>query len=124
MSPREETYERILQALLDMKDEIQTQIRPLEDHIVQARIEDLKEVFEQQNNRLSDCLDSLDQKILDCRMHIEDYKRIYTDLVALNDRFSRLGAKSPPISNSMPSTDIGDIIRQRIEDLKLQGRLR
>ncbi len=124
MSPREETYERILQALLDMKDEIQTQIRPLEDHIVQARIEDLKEVFEQQNNRLSDCLDSLDQKILDCRMHIEDFKRIYTDLDALNDRLSRLGAESAPISNSLPSTDIGDIIRQRIEDLKFQGRLR
>ncbi len=81
-------------------------------------------MFEQQNNRLGDCLDSLDQKILDCRMHIEDYKRIYTDLVALNDRFSRLGAESPPISNSLPSTDIGDIIRQRIEDLKLQGRIR
>jgi len=126
MSPekREETYERLLQALLDMKNEIQTRIRPLENHIIQARIEDLNEVFEQQNNRLGDCLDSLDQKILDCRMHIEDYKRIYTDLVALNDRFSRLGAESPPISNSLPSTDIGDIIRQRIEDLKLQGRLR
>ena len=124
MSPREETYERILQALLDMKNEIQTRIRPLENHIIQARIEDLNEVFEQQNNRLGDCLDSLDQKILDCRMHIEDYKRIYTDLDALNDRLSRLGAESPPISNSLPSTDIGDIIRQRIEDLKLQGRLR
>jgi len=33
MSPekREETYERLLQALLDMKNEIQTRIRPLED---------------------------------------------------------------------------------------------
>jgi len=123
MSPekREETYERLLQALLDMKNEIQTRIRPLEDQIVQANVEYLKEVFEQQNNRLGDCLDSLDQKILDCRKHIEDYKRIYTDLVALN---ARLGAEAPPISNSLPSTDIGDIIRQRIEDLKLQGRLR
>ncbi len=126
MSPvkREETYERLLQALLDMKNEIQTRIRPLEDQIVQANVEYLKEVFEQQNNRLGDCLDSLDQKILDCRKHIEDYKRIYTDLVALNDRLSRRGAEAPPISNSLPSTDIGDIIRQRIEDLKLQGRLR
>ncbi len=126
MSPekREETYERLLQALLDMKNEIQTRIRPLEDHIVQARIECLKEVFERQNNRLGDCLDSLDQKILDCRMHIEDYKRIYTDLDALNDRLSRLGAESLPISISLPSTDIGDVIRQRIEDLKLQGRIR
>ncbi len=43
MSPekREETYERLLQALLDMKDEIQTRIRPLENQIIQARIEDL-----------------------------------------------------------------------------------
>ncbi len=125
MSPekREETYERLLQALLDMKNEIQTRIRPLENHIIQARIEDLNEVFEQQNNRLGDCLDSLDQKILDCRMHIEDYKRIYTDLDGLNDRLSRLGAESPPISNSLPSTDIGDIIRQRIEHLRFQGKV-
>ena len=125
MSPekREETYERLLQALLDMKNEIQTRIRPLEDQIVQANVEYLKEVFEQQNNRLGDCLDSIDQKILDCRMHIEDYKRIYTDLDGLNDRLSRLGAEAPPISNSLPSTDIGDIIRQRIEHLRFQGKV-
>jgi len=34
-----------------------------------------------------------------------------------------LGAESPPISNSLPSTDIGDIIKQRIEHLRFQGKL-
>ena len=120
---REETYERLLQALIDMKNEIQTRIRPLEDQIVQANVEYLKEVFEHQNNRLGDCLDAIDQKILDCRLHIEDYKRIYSDLDALNDRLSRLSAEAPPISNSLPSTEIGDIVRQRIEHLRFQGKL-
>lgn len=120
---REETYERLLQALLDMKNEIQTRIRPLEDQIVQANVEYLKEVFEHQNNLLGDCLNSIDQKILDCRNHIEDYKRIYSDLSTLNDRLARLGAEAPAISNSLPSTDIGDMVRQRIEQLKFQGRL-
>jgi len=120
---REETYERLLQALLDMKNEIQTRIRPLEDQIVQANVEYLKEVFEHQNNLLGDCLNAIDQKILDCRAHIEDYKRIYSDLTALNDRLARLGADAPAISNSLPSTDIGDIVRQRIEQLRFQGRL-
>ena len=120
---REETYERLLQALLDMKNEIQTRIRPLEDQIVQANVEYLKEVFEHQNNLLGDCLNAIDQKIIDCRSHIEDYKRIYADLSILNDRLARLGAEAPAISNSLPSTDIGDIVRQRIEQLKFQGRL-
>jgi len=120
---REETYERLLQALLDMKNEIQTRIRPLEDQIVQANVEYLKEVFEHQNNLLGDCLNAIDQKIIDCRAHTEDYKRIHADLSGLNDRLTRLGAEAPAISNSLPSTDIGDIVRQRIEQLRFQGRL-
>ena len=120
------TYERLLQALLDIKNEIQTRIRPLEDQIVQANVEYLKEVFEHQNNLLGDCLNAIDQKIIDCRAHIEDYERIYSDLDALNERLSRLGAKSPPIFNPLPSLghDIGDILKQRIEHLRLQDKLR
>ncbi|MFQ5852430.1 MAG: hypothetical protein ACE5JU_17845 [Candidatus Binatia bacterium] len=119
----EQAFERLLQALLEMKQEIQTRIRPLEEQIVKANAEYLKDTFDQQKNMLGDCLNAIDQKILDCRQHIEEYERIHSDLNTINERLSRLGGEPLPTPNSLHSTDIGDIIRQRIEHLRSQGKI-
>ncbi len=124
LQKEEAVSSKFISLLVVAKSEIDTRVRQAEDQIVQANIEHLKELLEYKSSRLGDRLDAIDQKILACRLYIEDYKRIYEDLDALNDRFSRLGAVSPTIYNRLPSTDIGDVIRQRIEHLRLQGRLR
>ena len=120
---KEQSHERLLQALLDMKNEIQTRIRPLEEQIVQANVDSIKDTFDQQKNMLGDCLTSIDQKILDCLLHHQDYKRIQSDLTNLNKKLSRLGAEPLPIPNSLATEDLGDIISQRIKHLKLKGML-
>jgi len=42
---KEQSFERLLQALLDMKREIQTRIRPIEEEIVQVNIKNLTERY-------------------------------------------------------------------------------
>ena len=120
---REQAHARLLEALLDMKTEIQARIRPLEEQIVQANIENLKDMFEQQKKILEDCLTAIDRKILECLLHLHDYKRIQSDLFTLNEKLSRMGEASLPIPNSIPIEDLGDAITQRIEHLKSKGLL-
>lgn len=119
----EQSYERLLQALLDMKSEIAKQIRPVEEQIVQANVDQIKQMFEQKKNMLGDCLDAIKQKILDCRLHIEEYDRIRSDLDSLNKRLSRLGADLLPLPEPLPTTDLGDLITRCIEDLRSQRKL-
>jgi hypothetical protein len=54
---------------------------------------------------------------------MEEYERITANLYSLNSRISRLGGESLLVPDSMPSTDLGEVIRQRLEELRSQGRL-
>jgi len=120
---KEQSFERLLQALHDMKTEIQTRIRPLEEEIVQVNIKNLKEMYENQKEKLGVTLDTIDQTILDCGEIMETTKKIQLELNDLNEKLSHLGASPLPIWNSPRNGDIGELIRQRIEHLRLQGKL-
>jgi hypothetical protein len=119
----ENSYERLLQALFDMKIAIAKQIRPVEEQIIQANIDYLKEMFDHEHSKLSECLDGIDQKLMDCHLRMEEYQQVCSSLHILNERLSRLGAESLPISNSLPTADLGEIIRRRLEHLRYQGKI-
>jgi len=118
---REQANDRLLQALLDMKKEIQTRIRPIEEQIVQASVENIKKSYDQKIKMLSDSLTSIDKKILDCLPHLQDYKQIQLELTTLNEKLSRLGEEPLSIPNSIPIEDFEGTIRHRIEYLKMRG---
>ncbi|MFQ5684186.1 MAG: hypothetical protein ACE5HC_13040 [Candidatus Binatia bacterium] len=119
----EQSYERLLQALRDMHKEIEDRIRPVEEQIVQAEVDYLKNLFEQKKVALMDCLGKIDQKILECRLDLTEYNRIQTDLNALNDRVSRLGSGTLPVPEFLSTTNLADIVVERIEGLRSQGKL-
>jgi primosomal protein N'' len=119
----EQSYERLLQALQDMKNEIAKQIRPVEEQIIQANVDHLRQTFSQESRRLSKCLDEIDDNILACRQYLQDYERVRSSLFALNEKLAQLGAESVQVPDGLPTTDLGDIVRQRIEYLRLQGKI-
>ncbi|HEU4343960.1 MAG TPA: hypothetical protein VFU31_20590 [Candidatus Binatia bacterium] len=119
----EQSYERLLQALQDMKNEITKQIRPVEEQIIQANVDYLRQSFGQESRRLGKCLEEIDDNILACRQYLQDYERIRSSLHALNEKISQLGAESLPIPDGLPSSDLGEIVRQRIDHLKEQGKI-
>jgi primosomal protein N'' len=119
----EQSYERLLQALQDMKGEIAKQIRPVEQQIIQANIDHLRQSFSQESRRMSKCLEEIDDNILACRQHLQDYERIRAGLKMLNEKLVQLGADAIPVPNGLATTDLGEVVRQRIEHLRAQGKI-
>jgi hypothetical protein len=119
----EQSYERLLQALQDMKGEIAKQIRPVEEQIIQANVDHLRQTFVQESQRLTKCLEEIDDNILACRKYLQDYERIRSGLFGLNEKLTQLGAESIVIPDGMPMSELGEIVRQRIENLRSQGKI-
>jgi primosomal protein N'' len=119
----EQSYERLLQALQDMKSEIAKQIRPVEEQIIQANVDHLRQTFSQESRKLSKCLEEIDDNIMACRQYLQDYERIRSSLHGVNEKLSQLGADSIQLPDSLPTSDLGDIVRQRIEYLRTQGKI-
>jgi len=119
----EQSYERLLQALQDMKSEIAKQIRPVEQQIIQANVDHLRQSFGQESRRLSKCLEEIDDNILACRQYLQDYERIRSGLHMLNDKLTQLGADNIPVPDGLVTTDLGEILRQRIDNLRSQGKI-
>jgi hypothetical protein len=106
-----------------MKSEIAKQIRPVEEQIIQANVEHLRQTFSQESRRLSKCLEEIDDNILACRQYLQEFERIRSSLYGLNEKLAQLGTESIPIPDGLPTTDLGEIIRQRIEYLRSQGKI-
>jgi chromosome segregation ATPase len=119
----EQSYERLLQALQEMKTEIAKQIRPVEEQIIQANVDHLRQSFNQESRRLSKCLEEIDDNILACRQYLQDYERIRSNLYSVNEKLSQLGADTMPVPDGLPTSDLGEIVRQRIEHLRSQGKI-
>jgi chromosome segregation ATPase len=119
----EESFERLLQALQDMKSEIAKQIRPVEEQIIQANVDHLRQSFKYESRRLAKCLEEIDDNILACRQYLQDYERIRSSLHGLNDKISQLGAETLQVPDSIPTSDLGEVVRQRIEHLRSEGKI-
>lgn len=119
----EQSYERLLQALQDMKNEIAKQIRPVEEQIIQANAEHLRQTFGQESRRLAKCMEEIDDNILACRQYLQDYDRIRSGLNGLNEKLQQLGAEAIQLPDSLPTTDLGEVVRQRIDHLRSQGKI-
>src|ERR1043166_4992528 len=74
----EEAFERLLQALQDMKSEITKQIRPVEEQIIEANRDHLRQTFAQESRKLNKCMEEIDDNILACRQYLQDYERVET----------------------------------------------
>ena len=119
----EQSYERLLQALQDMKSEIAKQIRPVEEQIIQANVDHLRQTFSQESRRLAKCLEEIDDNILACRQYLQDYDRIRSSLYSLNEKLIQLGADSIQVPDGLPNSNLGEIIHQRIDHLRSLGKI-
>ena len=109
---REQANDRLLQALLEMKNEIQTRIRPIEE-LSRPALKALR-------NRLT-LSDSLTARQKDIRLSFPPSGRIQLELTTLNEKLSRLSEAPLSIPNSIPIEDFEGTIRHRIEYLKMRG---
>jgi hypothetical protein len=120
---QEQYYERLLLALQEMKREIAQKIRPLELQIIAANREYLRETFEEHTRQMTASLVAVDEHILACRRHLDEYKRNRSELHDVNDKLSELGAMPLEAPVGPSGGDLGELISARLEYLKFQGKI-
>jgi len=119
----EQTHERLLQALGDIQAQIEGHVRPVAKQVIQAEVERLRNLSEQQKSILNDCLIGIDRTILDCQSQMEEYRQRRSDLAALNEQLASLGAEPLPMPNHLPAETLGDLILARVEGLRVEGKI-
>lgn len=119
----DEVYGRVLQALRDMQSQIEQRIQPAIHLMMQAEVEQLRDQSNQQQSALKECLAQIDLSILDCLSRLDEYQERRSGLDQLNARLTQLGASAASIPEKITQQDLTQVIRQRIELLKQQGKL-
>jgi len=119
----EQAYERLMQALHEMQTEIEEGVIPVAEQVVQREVERLRSQSGQEKSILQECLAHIDQRILNCRAQIDEYRQTRSDLVALNERLANLGAESVMVPDHFPAENLGDMILARLQGLRAKGKI-
>lgn len=119
----EQTHERLLRALEDMRAQIEDRVRPLAEQVVRAEVERLRDLSERHQSALKECLTEIDQNILSCRSHMNKYRQRRFDLMVVNQRLAKLGVEPVAIPEEIPTENFDDIIRARVDGLHAEGRI-
>jgi len=85
-------------------------------HLVQA-------LKEGEALRLSQCIEQIDNRLVNCRKSLEEYRRLRVALRVINSQLSRLGAEPLSLADDMVSHDFIELIRSRIDHFKSSGKL-
>ena len=114
----------MFQALVDIKKNLHEKISLLDEQIRQAQLKCLEDAFQQQKDAMVECLDGMDQQLINLAVFFEEYQQLYASLKTLNEKgIPELGGTPP----AMPQTYAGDtlmaVLAARVEYLKTQGKI-
>lgn len=115
-------YGRVLQALVEMRAQIEEHIKPLAAQMAQREVVRLRGRFEEQHNILKECLAHIDQSLMTCFARMEEYRRRSVHLASLNDRLVELGGTPEPLPDARYE-DAAQSILARLENLRLAGKV-
>lgn len=120
---REQVFDRLLVAVLALKQNLEQKVKVLDEQILQGRLESLKERLDKQQKELADWLSEVDQSLMDCCASIEEYQRLYTEVSALSQKISQLAGTPSFLDNRLPSDSIEAAIMARIQHLRSEGKI-
>lgn len=121
--PEDRLYNQLFQTLHDMQAQIEERVRPLAQQTIEVEVARLREMSNQDQTALLECLARIDQCILSCMERVGEYQKRHSELMSLNERLATLGAEPQPLPDLWPAQDPGEMIRFRLEELRLQGKL-
>jgi regulator of replication initiation timing len=121
--PEDRLYNQLFQTLHNIQAQIEERVRPLAQQTIEIEVARLREMSNQDQTALLDCLARIDQCILSCMERVGEYQKRHSELMSLNERLATLGAEPQPLPDLWPAQDPGEMIRFRLEELRLQGKL-
>ena len=98
-----------------MSQEFKKPEQPFE-HIVRA-------LQEGEAQKISQCMEGIDLRLLDCHKSLKEYKRLRSTLRMINNQLSRLGAEPLAVAEELRTQDLNEIIKRRIDHFKSTGKI-
>jgi hypothetical protein len=98
-----------------MSDESTNPGQPFE-HLVRA-------LQEGEARKITQCVEEIDHRLLDCHKSLEEYRRLHSSLRMINNQLSRLGAEPLTVVDELPTQDLNEIIKSRIDHFKSTGKI-
>ena len=89
----------------------------------QPFVQIIRVLQEGEARRISECIQEIDHRLLDCRKSLDEYRRLRTTLRTINGQLSRLGAEPLTVADDLPSQDLSEITKSRIDHIKSTGRI-
>ena len=99
---------------MEMSEEVKTE-QPFE-HLIRA-------LQEGETRRITQCIQEIDHRLLDCGKSLEEYRRLRSALGTINDQLSQLGEKPLSVDDSLPAQDLTEVIKWRIDEFKSKGKI-
>jgi hypothetical protein len=119
----EQADERLVRARHDTQEQIEAEVRPVAEQVIQEKVERLRTLSEQQMSILQDCLGHIDRSILNCRTPMDEYRQTRSELAALNERLTDLGAEPVAVPDHFTADNLGDLILARLQGLRAKGKI-
>lgn len=116
------SVERLMDILLQMRINLR-QITETFLYQSQEIREQLAAIFEEEKKSLEDCLIGIDDKLKECSVYVEDYKRLYSSLANMRDKLVQLGTEPSPMPTALPSERIEGVVAWRLQELRSQGKI-
>ena len=104
-----EHVERLMDVMLQMRINLRQITESFQLQSQEIR-QQLGAIFEDEKKALDDCLSDIDDKLRECSIYVEDYKRMYASLNAMREKLVQLGAEPSSMPHPLPSEEIEGII--------------
>ncbi len=117
-----DAVEQLLDIVLQMKINLAHIAETMHQQTVEIRHQ-LGAVFENEKQRLEDCLTAFDRKLNECSTCVEDYQRLYAQLSAMREKLVLLGGQPGPMPATLPAPELDAIVAWRLRELKDQGKI-
>jgi hypothetical protein len=119
-----EPIDQVFEALSDIKKNLDQQIRSLDEQIRSAQLEYLENAFQQQKDAFADCIDGIDQQLINLWVYLEEYHRLYASIRDLNEKIPELGGKPPVMPEHIAGDSLVEVLAGRFDYSKSQGKIR
>ena len=117
-----EHVERLMDVMLQMRINLRQITESFQLQSEEIR-QQLGAIFEDEKKALNDCLSDIDDKLGECSIYVEDFKRMYSSLNAIREKLIQLGAEPSSMPPPLPSEEIEGIIAWRLQELKSRGKV-
>jgi hypothetical protein len=117
-----ESVERLMDIVLQMKINLGHVTETLCQQSQEIR-EQLGNIFEQEKKALEHCLYGIDNKLTECSVYVDDYRRLYMSLAGMREKLVQLGAEPSVLPTASPSDQIEAVVAWRLQELRSQGKV-